>query len=64
MERNLLSLLSLLKRNHEGFMRRLVCFKICGHVIFHGLKQLLGKMVWLHKFGVKFATILKENQSC
>jgi len=64
MERNMLSLLSLLKRNHKGLMRKLVCFKICGHVIFHGLKQLLGRMVWLHKFGVKVVAILKESQSC
>jgi hypothetical protein len=28
MERNMLSLLSLLKRNHKGLMRKLVCFKI------------------------------------
>jgi hypothetical protein len=40
-------MLSLLKRNHEGLMKRLMCFKICGLVVFHGLKQLLGRMVWL-----------------
>ncbi len=64
MERNMLSLLSLLKRNHKGLMRKFVFFKICGHVIFHGLKQLLRRMVWLHKFGVKVLAILKESQSC
>jgi hypothetical protein len=41
-----------------------MCFKICGPVVFHGLKQLLGKTAWLHKSSVKFATILKESQSC
>ncbi len=59
MERNMLSLLSLLKRDRKGFMRKLVCFKICGYVIFHGLKQLLGRMVWVPKFGVKVVAILK-----
>jgi hypothetical protein len=61
MERNLLSLL---KRNHQDLMRRFMCFKICEHAIFHGLKALLVKMLWLHKFGVKFVAILKESQSC
>jgi hypothetical protein len=45
-------------------MKSLMCFKICGPFVFHGLKQLLGSMVWLHKFSVKFAAILKESQSC
>ncbi len=53
-----------LEKNSKEFMKRLVCFKIHGLVVFHGLKQLLGRMVWLHKFGVNFVAILKESQSC
>ncbi len=45
-------------------MIRLMCFKIHGLVVFHGLKQLLGRMVWLHRSSVKFVAILKESQSC
>jgi hypothetical protein len=59
MQKNMLNLLSLLKKNLGDLMNNLVCFRIHGLIDFHGQSQSLGMMVWLFKF----VTNLREKPS-
>jgi hypothetical protein len=63
MERNMLSLLNLLKRNREGLMKTCV-FQNTWACHFPWVETVVGEDALVVGFGVKFVTILKEGESC